>query len=263
MMRGAGPGPDGARWLLPVLATALLAACGDGAVAPVDPAGLEVLAVLPHDTTAFTQGLAFHGGYLYESTGRYGASSVRRLDPATGAVLDARALGPEHFGEGLAVVEGRLLQLTWKEKVAFLYDAATLAPRDTVPFDSDGWGACWDGEAVLTTSGGPVLRRRDPATLEVTGQVQVTEDGEPLWQVNELECVPPHVLGNVFGSDDIVRIDAATGEVLERIDLASLVPEELRGSPDAVANGIAWDPASDTYYLTGKLWPVLYRVRLR
>lgn len=247
--------------VLAILAMAALAsACGDDGVRP---AGLEVLETLPHDPTAFTQGLVFHDGFLYESTGRYGSSGVRRIDPATGEVLAERALGPEHFGEGLAEVEGRLLQLTWKENVAFVYDPATLTPLDTLPFDSFGWGACFDGEQVLTTSGGSILRRHDPETLESRGEVQITEEGEPLWRVNELECVPPHVLGNVFQTEDVVRFDAATGAVVERIDVGPLVPEALRGSPDAVPNGIAWDPGSDSYYLTGKLWPVMYRVRLR
>lgn len=252
---------SGVLWLVSAgLAATLLsvAACGPGV-----PSGeIEVLETLPHDSMAYTQGLVLHDGVLYESTGRYGSSTVRRVDPGSGEVLARTPLGGEHFGEGLAVVEDRLVQLTWQEDVAFVYDLETLAPRDTVAVEGRGWGLCYDGDVLFSTSGGSIMTRRDPSSLEELGQVQIVRDGVPLWEVNELECVGDVIYANIFQSDDIVRIDKATGEVVAVFDAAGLVPGPLRGSAEAVLNGIAYDEASDTFYLTGKLWPVMYRVRL-
>jgi glutamine cyclotransferase len=239
-----------------------VAAAGAGCEAGPEVGTVVVLETLPHDTAAYTQGLVLHRGYLYESTGRYGSSSLRRIDPATGEVQARVPLSEELFGEGLAVVDGRLVQLTWREGVALVYDPATLEVRDTLELPGDGWGLCHDGGSLYQTDGSSILWIRDPATLETRDQLQVRQDDAPLQQVNELECVGDHILANVFQSDEIVRIDKATGEVVARYDASALVPEIHRGSPEAVLNGIAWDPDTDTYYLTGKLWPVLYRVRL-
>lgn len=223
---------------------------------------IEILDTLPHDTAAYTQGLVFHDGALYESTGRYGGSTVRRLDPGTGQVLAVDSLAEDYFGEGLAAVDGRLIQLTWRENVALIYDPNPLALRDSVEVSTHGWGLCHDGESLFMTTGNSLLYQRDPGTLEVEGQLQITRDGAPLWEVNELECVGEWIYANVYRSDTIVRIDKETAEVVEEFDAGHLVPPELRGSDDAVLNGIAFDPETDTFYLTGKLWPVMYRVRL-
>lgn len=232
--------------------------CDDGPAV----GSVEVLETLPHDTAAYTQGLVLYQGHLYESTGRYGSSSLRRIDPATGEVQARIPLSEELFGEGLAVVDGRLVQLTWREGVALIYDPATLDVRDTLELPGDGWGLCYDGTSLYQTDGSSILWIRDPGTLEARDQLQVRQDGALLQQVNELECVGDHILANVFQSDEIVRIDKLSGEVVARYDASALVPEIHRGSPEAVLNGIAWDPDTDSYYLTGKLWPVLYRVRL-
>lgn len=223
---------------------------------------IEVLETLAHDTTAYTQGLLLRDGFLYESTGRYGSSTLRRLDPATGEVLTRIPLDEAYFGEGLAAVGDRLVQLTWQENVALIYDRETLELREVRDIEGRGWGLCYDGEALHMTSGGSVLRRLDPSSLEPSGDVQVVRGGVPLWQVNELECVGDFIYANVYQTDTIVQIDKATGEVVAEFDAGALVPAPLRGSPDAVLNGIAHDPSSDTFYLTGKLWPVMYRVRL-
>lgn len=242
--------------LLVVLGTAV--SCDPGV-----PAGeIRVLETLPHDSTAYTQGLVFHGGFLYESTGRYGQSTVRRVDPASGEVLARTPLDEAYFGEGLAVVGDVLVQLTWQENVAFVWDLETLELRDSVAVEGRGWGACYDGEALYTTSGGSILTRRDPSSLEPLEEIQVVRDGSPLWQINELECVGDAIYANIFQSDDIVRIDSSTGRVEVVFQAAGLVPAAFRGSPEAVLNGIAYDEATDSFYLTGKLWPVMYRVRL-
>jgi len=240
-------------------ATALLAlaACSDAGATGT----IEVLERLPHDPAAYTQGLEFHDGVLYESTGKYGASDVRRVDPATGEVLAVHELGPDHFGEGLTRVGDRLLQLTWRERIVLSYPLDLAAP-DTLDFPSDGWGACWDGTTLWTTSGGSVLTARDPVTLESTGQIQALRGGEVVREVNELECVGDHIYANVYQSNDLLKIDRVTGEVTAAWDLSELVPPEYVGAIEEVPNGVAWDAATDSFYLTGKWWPVMYRVRL-
>jgi glutaminyl-peptide cyclotransferase len=236
----------------------LLGACSP----PIQQGEIEVLEVLPHDTTAYTQGLVFDDGVLYESTGQYGSSTIRRVDPSTGQVLSVEALDSAYFGEGLALLDDRLVQLTWKEHVAFVYDLESLETLDTIPVATFGWGLCSDGQTVFMTGGGSTMYRLDPASWEERDRIQVERDGVPLWEVNELECVGSDIYANVYQSDVIVKIDAASGMVLAEFDAAALVPDHLRGSPDAVLNGIAYDRDSDSFYLTGKLWPVVYRVRL-
>ncbi|MDT8369900.1 MAG: glutaminyl-peptide cyclotransferase [Longimicrobiales bacterium] len=232
-------------------------ACSGG----VTEGTIEVLERLPHDPEAYTQGLEMVEGVLYESTGKYGASDLRRVDPATGEVLERIALDEAYFGEGLTRAGDRILQLTWKERVAFAWPL-DLSPPDTLEFPSDGWGACYDGATLWTTSGGSVITERDPATFATTGQIQARRDGRAVQQVNELECVGDFLYANVFQANDLLKIDKATGEVVAAWDLTALVPPEFAGAAEEVPNGIAHDPATDTYYLTGKWWDVMYRVRL-
>jgi glutaminyl-peptide cyclotransferase len=250
------PAPPAAPVLL------LLAALGASACGGDVPIGtIEILERLPHDREAYTQGLVFTDGVLYESTGKYGDSDVRRVDPTTGEVLAIHELGEEHFGEGLALVDSRLLQLTWRERIVLSYDTSLAAP-DTLEFASDGWGACYDGETLWTTSGGSVMFARDPGTLASTGQLQVVRGGSAVFEVNELECVGEHIYANVYQTNDLIKIDKETGEVVAVWDLAGLVPPEFAGAAEEVPNGVAFDPASDSFFLTGKWWPVMYRVRL-
>lgn len=234
-----------------------LAACSDGGAVGT----IEVLDRLTHDPGAYTQGLELHDGVLYESTGKYGESDVRRVDPATGEVLVSWDLGPDHFGEGLTRVDDRLLQLTWRERIVLSYPMDLTAP-DTVSFPSDGWGACYDGTTLWTTSGGSVITARDPRTMESRGQVQVTRDGGVVREVNELECVGDHIYANIYLTNDLLKIDKGTGEAVAAWDLTSLVPPEFVGAVEEVPNGIAYDAGTDSFYITGKWWPVMYRVRL-
>lgn len=220
----------------------------------------EVVATTPHDPAAFTQGLEHHDGVLLESTGLYGQSDRRRVDPATGEVLARVALPMDHFGEGLTVVDDRLVQLTWLEGVAHLADPATLEASGVLPLPGEGWGVCFDGERLFLSNGTSALQTLDPATLEVTGHLPVTLDGMPLDSLNELECADGLVWANRWLFTDIVAIEPDTGEVRAVVDAASLVPPGL--GEEAVLNGIARNPSSDTFWLTGKLWPVLYEVRL-
>lgn len=243
---------------LVALLPALLVGCEDDAPLLVP----EVIRTLPHDAGAYTQGLLLHGGLFYESTGQYGTSSLREVDPETGQVLRMRALDEDYFGEGLALVDGRLIQLTWKEGTAFVWDLETFEEVDRFSYEGEGWGLCYDGSALFMTSGSAFLQRRDPETFEVLEVIQVVRDGRPVREVNELACVGEHIYANVFMSDVILKIHKLTGEVVAQIDAGGLVPEGGRpADPGAVLNGIAHDPASDTFYLTGKLWPTMFEVR--
>lgn len=233
-----------------------------GAVPVVRP---QVLAEIPHDPRAFTQGLELHDGTLYEGTGRVGESEIRALDPATGAVRAASPLPAAYFGEGITVVGDRIWQLTWTDGVAIEWDRATLRPRREVPVDGEGWGLCLSAPAgaparVVRSDGTDRLHFHDPADLAGTGSIGVTLDGAPLTALNELECVGDRVWANVWQTDRIVRIDPATGVVDAVVDAAGLLPADRRAGAD-VLNGIA-HVAGDEYLLTGKLWPTMFRVRL-
>ncbi|MSR23177.1 MAG: glutaminyl-peptide cyclotransferase [Gemmatimonadetes bacterium] len=228
-----------------------------------EAADIEILRVLPHDTAAYTQGLVFHEGRLYESTGEYGESTVRELDIETGQVLRKVELEDSYFGEGLDRVGNRLVQISWKEGVAFVYDLETFRVEGSFTYEGDGWGLCYDGESLYMTSGGSILYRRDPVTFQLLDTRQILRDGRSLSEVNELECVGDYILGNVYMTDKIVRIEKATGRVVEEIDGSGLVPPGGRPrSVDSVLNGIAYDPQRGVYYLTGKRWSALFEVRI-
>ena len=263
-----------------VLTVAVVSGCssGDGAEAPTEgePAVQdaltgdsaqsipvlrpEVLAEVPHDPSAFTQGLELHEGTLYEGTGLEGESQLRVLDPATGEVRRAESLPGQLFGEGIAVVEDRIWQLTWQDGVVLEWDRATLTLRQQLPLDGEGWGLCHDGTRLVRSDGTDRLRFHDPVTFAETGSVTVTIDGEPLTQLNELECVDGQVWANVWPSDVLVRIDPASGRVTAAVDATGLLDPEQRANADAVLNGIA-ALGNDEYLLSGKLWPVSFRVR--
>lgn len=220
-----------------------------------------VTAKFPHDTTAYTQGLLWANGALFESTGRYGHSELRRIDWRSGRVLAARKLPTDRFGEGLALLGGRLYQLTWKAGIAYTYDPATLAPRDSFSYPGEGWGLATDGTSLIMSDGSDSLRFLAPATFQVQRVVRVRYKGAPLYQLNELEYVNGELLANVYQSDWILRIDPATGIVRQLLDFGDLYPN--RRAPAEVMNGIALAPDSAHLLLTGKLWPVMFEVQLR
>jgi glutamine cyclotransferase len=236
----------------------VFAACGGE---PHQPAPYDVTDHFPHDQTAYTQGLVWADGALFESTGLYGHSEVRRVDLRSGRVLASRPLPADRFGEGLALLEGRLYQLTWKEGVAYTYDAATLAPRDSFHYAGEGWGLTTDGASLIMSDGSDSLRVLSPATFQLQRVLHVRDNGAPLYQLNELEYVNGEVLANVYQTNWVLRINPATGLVREAIDFADLYPE--RPASAEVMNGIALAPDSSQLLLTGKLWPILFQVRLR
>ncbi len=221
---------------------------------------VDVLGVRPHDPAAFTQGLVWHAGALYESTGQYGQSTLREVDPATGEVRRQIELPPEQFGEGLALIGDRLVQVTWREHVASVYDRRTFELIDEFGYETEGWGLCFDGEQLVMSDGSPNLYFRDPDTFEIVGRIAVTLDGVPLGRLNELECVGDVVYANVWQTDLIARVNKGTGAVEAAIDASGLLTgSEAQGAD--VLNGIAFDSRNNTFLITGKWWPKLFEVR--
>lgn len=220
---------------------------------------VKVVSIRPHDPAAYTQGLLLHGGALFESTGLYGSSTLREVDPQTGEIKRQVRLPPDSFGEGLALVGERLIQLTWQEGRAFVYNVADFKPAGELRYGGEGWGLCWDGRRLVMTDGSDRLTFRDPATLAVLGEVRVTLAGQPVYRLNELECVDGAVYANVWQTDEILRIDPGSGKVTAVADASGLLtPAERRNAE--VLNGIAWDPARKTFLITGKLWPKVFEV---
>lgn len=223
--------------------------------------GFKVVAAYPHDPNAFTQGLAIHVGELYEGTGQYGASTLRRVDLATGRPEKQRALGPQFFGEGIAILDGLVYQLTWQNGVVVVYDLDTFDVERTMRYAGEGWGLTHDGRQLIMSDGSATIRFRDPATFAVTREIEVRADGAPLARLNELEYVDGEIWANIWYDDRIARIDPADGKVRGFIDLGTLYPQSARGS-EAVLNGIAYDAAAKRLFVTGKNWPQLYEIEV-
>lgn len=226
----------------------------------VEQLRLEVVATLPHDPQAFTQGLVWHAGKLYESTGLNGRSSLREVDPATGVVRRQADLARELFGEGLALVGDELVQLTWQNGIAITYDRATFAERRRFTYSGEGWGLAFDGTHLVMSDGSSSLFLRDPKTFTITSTLPVRRAGSAVQRLNELEVVGQQIYANVWMTDRIVVIDAATGVVTAEVDAARLLTAAERARAD-VLNGIAHDPTTGDFLITGKLWPKLFRVR--
>lgn len=222
----------------------------------------RVLSTRPHDSTAFTEGLLLDGGRLYESTGRYGQSTLREIDPQTGEILRGVNLPAQVFGEGIAIVGDQLLQLTWREGGGFIFNKDTFEFISVFEYTDEGWGMCYDGTYLYTTNGSAQITERDAETLAAVRMIDVLLEGEPIEQLNELECVGDVIYSNVWHSDDILRIDKASGRVTAVVDASGLLTDEQRATLDseAVLNGIAYDAEQGTFLVTGKNWPWLFEV---
>jgi glutaminyl-peptide cyclotransferase len=222
----------------------------------------RIVHTYPHDPQAFTQGLLYENGYLYESTGLEGRSSLRMVDLKTGRILQSVPVPSQYFAEGLAAWGSTLIQLTWQSHVAFVYDRFSFRLLRTLHFDGEGWGLTEDGRHLILSDGSATLKFLDPDTLRVVRQIQVTDHGSRVTQLNELEYVRGEVYANVWHSDRIARISPETGNVLGWIDLAGILPQGERSDPEAVLNGIAYDAIHDRLFVTGKLWPELFEIKV-
>lgn len=222
----------------------------------------EIVNVYPHDASAFTQGLVFYQGALFESTGLNGSSSLRKVALETGQVLKKVEVPSQYFAEGLALFNGRLLQLTWQNRVGFIYDQETFQQVGTFNYTSEGWGLAHDGKALILSDGTSQIRFLDPNTFQVQRTITVRDRGQQVARLNELEYVNGEIFANVWYTDRVARINPADGSVVGWIELNGLLtPQD--GSRADVLNGIAYDAATNRLFVTGKLWPKLFEIRLK
>jgi len=252
------------RATLPACWLTCLCLLAGAAFATVPIYDVEVVHTYPHDPGAFTEGLFYLDGFLYESTGLEQHSSIRKVQLETGTVLQHIDIPPQYFGEGIVDWGGHLVSLTWKSQVGFVFDLKTLKLQRQFSYPGEGWALTQDGKHLIMSDGTPELRFLDPRTLAESGRVQVTLDGAPVRNVNELEWVKGEIYANVWETNWIIRIDPATGRVVGVINLAGLLnPADRVTGIDSVLNGIAYDAKRDRLFVTGKNWPKLFEIRLR
>jgi glutaminyl-peptide cyclotransferase len=238
--------------------------CGSVHAAPL--IDYVVVEIFPHDPQAFTQGLVYHDGFLYESTGLLGKSSVRQVDPKSGAIIRSVDNASDIFGEGLTLLHGRLYQLTWKNHRVLVYDADTLQLLEELPLPTQGWGVTHDGARLIVSDGSSTIYLRDPETLAEIDRLTITEDSRPITLLNELEYIDGFLFANQWQSNFLYKIDLDTGQVVGRYDLSELADQvsgELESPTQDVLNGIAWDQPGRRLLVTGKRWPKLFVLSLR
>jgi glutaminyl-peptide cyclotransferase len=238
----------------------LLCAASASAQTPVDT--YQVIHSYPHDAQAFTQGLIYLDGHLYESTGLVGSSSLRMEDLETGRILQFHDVPSPIFAEGLTNWASTLIQLTWQNHSVLVYDRLTFRLLRALPYPGEGWGLTQDGTHLIETDGSATLHFLDPENLREIRKVKVTDHGALVTQLNELEFIHGQVYANIWHTDRIARISPVTGKVLGWIDLTGLLPKGARSSPEAVLNGIAYDAEHDRLFVTGKLWPKLFEIKV-
>ncbi len=268
------------RWLLPgvalaalggVAALVLLTRAPGGLDAVVQAAaqstdvpryGYRVVREYPHDPEAFTQGLIYRDGFLYESTGLNGRSSIRKVRLETGEVVQREEVDSQYFAEGLTDWQDRLVQLTWQSNLGFFYDVASFKVRGTFNYSGEGWGLTHDGRQLIMSDGSADLRFFEPASFRQTGRVTVRDRDRPIGHLNELEYVEGEIFANVWQTDSIARIDPVSGRVVGWIEMTGLLKDADHARPVDVMNGIAYDPAGKRLFVTGKLWPKLFEIAL-
>ena len=224
--------------------------------------GFRVVKSYPHDTAAFTQGLEYRDGFLYEGTGLAGRSSLRKVRLDTGQVVQKFDVPQPFFGEGITVVNQQILQLTWQTQTGFVYDKASFRVLKSFSYPGQGWGLTNDGKQIYMSDGSSEIRLWDPVSLKETKRITVKDGTQPVTDVNELEAVKGEIFANVWHMDRIARISPADGRVLGWIDLTGLLAKAERPDPEAVLNGIAYDSAADRLFVTGKLWPKVFEIKV-
>lgn len=221
-----------------------------------------IINTYPHDEQAFTQGLIYHQGQLYESTGLRGKSSLRRVELTTGKVLQIHHLPPPYFAEGLTLWDDQLIQLTWQEYTGFVYDSDSFEILQRFNYDTEGWGLTNDDQYLIMSDGSELLYYLDPDTFAVVKTLQVRDGNLTITRLNELEYINGEIWANIWGSNCLARISPQTGKVKAWVNLQGLRPTSLVANPQAVLNGIAYAPESDRLFVTGKLWPSLFEIKL-
>ena len=250
------------RSLTPSLFLLALLTCTARASVPIYD--VDVVHTYPHDVSAYTEGLFYLNGFLYESTGLEQHSTIRKVRIDTGAVVQKIDVPAQYFGEGIVNWRRHLISLTWKSHVGFVYDLASLKVQREFHYEGEGWALTQDGKQLIMSDGTPELRFLNPETLHETNRIQVTLDGKPVHNVNELEWVKGEIYANVWETNWIARIDPKDGHVLGVINLAGLLrPSDHVSGPDSVLNGIAYDAKGDRLFVTGKNWPKLFEIRLK
>ena len=222
----------------------------------------DVLQSYPHDTQAFTQGLIYLDGHLYESTGIRGQSSLRMEDLTTGSILKFHEVPSDYFAEGLTNWGSTLIQLTWETHLALVYDRATFQQLRTFSYTGEGWGLTQDGKSLILSDGTAQLRFLDPATFHELRRITVRDHGKPITQLNELEYIHGQVFANIWHSDRIARISPLDGHVISWIDCSGLLPDSEKVDAESVLNGIAYDAQHDRLFITGKRWPTIFEIKL-
>jgi len=218
----------------------------------------------PHNTNAFTQGLVFNGGYLYEGTGQHGSSSIRQLEIKTGRILLIRSLSPQFFGEGITIFKDNILQLTWEAGLAFVYEKGDFNLLKLIRYTKpqEGWGLTHNGTYLIASDGSSKLYFLEPGSFSVKRILAVSDQNGPIDQLNELEYIKGKIFANIWQQSKIVVINPETGYVTAWLDFSPLVPKYLKDHTDFVLNGIAYDPLTDHLYITGKMWPVMYEIKI-
>lgn len=222
-----------------------------------------VVRTFPHDRQAFTQGLVYEGGFLYESTGLFGSSSLRKVELETGQVLKKIDIESQFFAEGLALFGGRAIQLTWTTQVGFIYDQESFDRIGGFTYSGEGWGLTHDGSSLIMSNGTDEIRFLDPTNFQVRRTIKVTDHGVGIRRLNELEYIEGEIWANIWQTDRIARIEPASGRIAGWVDLTGILPAEDRFPPVDVLNGIAYDPEQKRIFVTGKLWPKLFEIKLR
>ncbi len=252
-------------WWIPVLAVVTCSVMGFAIAAQLKRGQqgtikYRAVAEFPHDAKAFTQGLVVVNGQMFEGTGKKGESTLRKVDLKTGRVELVVPLDPVYFGEGITVLNDRIYQVTWQDRIAFVYDLKTLNPVANFRYSGEGWGLTNDGKRLILSDGTSILRFIDPKTFDVVKRLRVHGPNGQVDKLNELEFVKGEILANIWYSDRIARISPETGEILGWIDVSGLYPQKQRTSKEDVLNGIAYDEANDRLFVTGKNWPKVYEI---